>query len=301
MPRDAGPSERVSATREEAVKTTTMMMTFATMTLGGFAALAQTPTAVPTTVTAPPTAIDPALLMAPGSGDGAAAEAEVPRLDVRVDDALSLPSLAIDLREEGIDPDALQDAFDAFREADLRADEVADVLETERDATREGSGGGPEGNFGAFVQTQLDAGLRGRDLAAAIHARHAVDGRGSHGAAHGRPAHAGAGADGSGAAAGGGRPDHAGAAHGGGGRPDHAGTARGGSGRPDAAGAPAGREGRPDSAGVGGGRPDHAGPPANHGGAAGSGQGARPDTTRGGGPPAGRGPTSQPMRGGPNR
>jgi len=63
------------------------------------------------------------------------------------------------------------------------AGSLAELFAEENDAIRKH---GRIDNFGAFVQEKLAAGLRGRELAAAIHAEHAARGIGK-----GRPAEAG--------------------------------------------------------------------------------------------------------------
>jgi hypothetical protein len=83
----------------------------------------------------------------------------------------------------------------AYLAAPERAAETSDAgHDSQQDADR----GPPEGTHGAFVQRQLDQGLRGRDLAAAIHAEkdannpgrgHSGDADHGHGHGHGAPTH----------------------------------------------------------------------------------------------------------------
>jgi hypothetical protein len=89
--------------------------------------------------------------------------------------ALRLPALVTDAREAGITEAAVRDVLDVLRRRHLPADEAALVVGEEVDAVH---AGGPKDNFGAFVQAQLDAGLRGRALAEAIHAEHQARGVG---------------------------------------------------------------------------------------------------------------------------
>jgi hypothetical protein len=91
--------------------------------------------------------------------------------------AARLPVIAAEARRAGVPDSDIRAALDAMQRRNVPAAEAHDVLEEERNAARER---GPIGNFGAFVQTQLDAGLRGRDLAAAIRVEH--DTHGSHSA-----------------------------------------------------------------------------------------------------------------------
>lgn len=76
--------------------------------------------------------------------------------------------------------------FDIFRERRVPADEAVLVVEEYRRTRQEH---GQVENFGAFVRSQLDRGLRGRELAEAIRQEHAARGRGPE--ARGRPGEAG--------------------------------------------------------------------------------------------------------------
>jgi hypothetical protein len=87
---------------------------------------------------------------APGAAQDAAAQAS----DIL--HSILLPRTSQILRESGVPDEEVQSVIEA-----------ASVREH-----------GPVDNFGAFVQDQLAAGLRGRDLAAAIHAEHARRGIG---------------------------------------------------------------------------------------------------------------------------
>jgi hypothetical protein len=105
--------------------------------------------------------------------------------------AANLPVAAADAREAGVSEGQLSDIFGTFRKNRLPADDAWRVLDGEVRVVKEG---GSKENFGAFVQTQLDAGLRGRELAEAIHAEHArrgmgrPDDKGKSGEARGREA-----------------------------------------------------------------------------------------------------------------
>jgi hypothetical protein len=91
----------------------------------------------------------------------------------RVLSAADLPVSADQARREGAPDGVLQQVLAAMRAADVPAHEAREVIDEERAAMREH---GPVDNFGAFVQSKLDAGLRGRDLAGAIRAEHELRG-----------------------------------------------------------------------------------------------------------------------------
>jgi hypothetical protein len=93
----------------------------------------------------------------------------------RVLAAAELPVSADQARREGAPDGVIQQVLSAMQSANVPAHEAREVLDAERDALREH---GPVDNFGAFVQSKLDAGLRGRDLAAAIRAEHQLRGKG---------------------------------------------------------------------------------------------------------------------------
>jgi hypothetical protein len=90
-------------------------------------------------------------------------------------EAIKLPQAADEAREEGV-PE--KDVRVAIEEAFKRGVPAAETKEVMVQSTRSVRENGPIDNFGAFVQSQLDKGLRGRDLAAAIHAEHARRGIG---------------------------------------------------------------------------------------------------------------------------
>jgi len=93
----------------------------------------------------------------------------------RVLAAAQLPVMAAEAREEGVSNTSLGNILEVIRRRGLPAEDARWVLEEEVRVVREG---GPKENFGAFVQTQLDAGLRGRALAEAIHEEHRRRGMG---------------------------------------------------------------------------------------------------------------------------
>ncbi len=118
----------------------------------------------------------------------------------RILGAIRLPEATQEARVLGVPETDIRKVFAAARERRLPAGALTQVIVTENEAVRQN---GPIENFGAFVQSKLDQGLRGRDLAAAIRAEHAARGigrgkrlrapsSGGHGAAAvGRPADAG--------------------------------------------------------------------------------------------------------------
>lgn len=83
--------------------------------------------------------------------------------------ALQLPALVTEARENGITEGTLRGVLDGLLRRGVAADDAVVVLREELDAVH---AGGPRDNFGAFVQRSLDAGLRGRALAEAIHEEH---------------------------------------------------------------------------------------------------------------------------------
>jgi hypothetical protein len=88
-----------------------------------------------------------------------AARADAPD---RMDRAIQLPAAAQQLRDKGLPASEVATAVNAAKESGLPASDAADLLE-------EGAKGPNLDNFGKFVKSKLDEGLRGRDLANAIH------------------------------------------------------------------------------------------------------------------------------------
>ncbi len=116
------------------------------------------------------------LLAAALIGGSPPAFAQVPDWVNQVLLAARLPVAAAEARRDGIANAEIRTALDALRNAGVPAHEATALIETERQAHREN---GPTDNFGAFVQAQLAAGKRGQELAAAIRAEHARQGKGN--------------------------------------------------------------------------------------------------------------------------
>lgn len=83
--------------------------------------------------------------------------------------ALQLPALVTEAREAGITETTLRGVLDGLLGRAVAADDAVVVLREELAAVH---AGGPKDNFGAFVQRNLEAGLRGQALAAAIREEH---------------------------------------------------------------------------------------------------------------------------------
>lgn len=100
---------------------------------------------------------------------------EAERFRQRIEAILNLPRRAEEVRKEGVPDSTVRTVLDILVKDRVPATEATVVLESQRDAAREN---GPTDNFGAFVQSQLAAGKRGRELAAAIRAEHQARGKG---------------------------------------------------------------------------------------------------------------------------
>lgn len=92
--------------------------------------------------------------------------------------ATLLPTRAAEIRAAGVPDTTLRRIFDLFRQHQIDPVQADGILVSTRDAAREH---GPTDNFGAFVQTQLAEGKRGRELSDAIRAEHQKHGKGGHG------------------------------------------------------------------------------------------------------------------------
>ena len=88
---------------------------------------------------------------------------------------LNLPLAVEAARRAGIPSGTIWDVLDSLRRRGVPAADAEQILRGEVEAVESGA---PKENFGAFVNAQLARGLRGRELAAAIHAEHARRGIG---------------------------------------------------------------------------------------------------------------------------
>lgn len=105
----------------------------------------------------------------------APARAQAPQWVNDVLAAAQLPVATLQARTDGMTQGEVQSLLDVLRSSQVPAQEAVVIVDSTRVARREY---GPVNNFGAFVQSQLAAGKRGRDLAAAIRAEHARMGKG---------------------------------------------------------------------------------------------------------------------------
>jgi hypothetical protein len=115
-------------------------------------------------------------------GWSAPLRAQLPDWVNQILSAAQLPVVTDQARREGVTSDEIRAVLDAMRRERVSAYEATALIDAEREARREY---GPVDNFGAFVQSQLAAGKRGQELAAAIRAEHARLGKGN--AARGAP------------------------------------------------------------------------------------------------------------------
>ncbi len=104
---------------------------------------------------------------APESGDASPKE--------RLLRAIRLPSTADEARQAGVPDEQVREALNVVRGHGIDAGDAQLVLEEEVRSVKEN---GPIENFGAFVRSGLDRGLRGRELASAIRAEHVAHGKG---------------------------------------------------------------------------------------------------------------------------
>ncbi|MDH5233679.1 MAG: hypothetical protein OEW77_01895 [Gemmatimonadota bacterium] len=89
------------------------------------------------------------------------------KLKQRVDAIFGIPQKADDARKAGVPDSTVQSIMKILGKEKVPAADAGIILTAERDGAREG---GSKDNLGAFVQRQHAAGLRGRELADAIHA-----------------------------------------------------------------------------------------------------------------------------------
>lgn len=88
---------------------------------------------------------------------------------------LRLPRTTTEARTKGVPDSQVGGILDVLRRSKVPAGDAEDILRGEVEATARGQS---KDNFGAFVQAQHRAGLRGRALADAIHAEQARRGVG---------------------------------------------------------------------------------------------------------------------------
>lgn len=111
------------------------------------------------------TALAAAALAAPLAAQ--APDSAAIKLKQRVDAIFGVPQRADEARQAGVPDSTIQSIMKIFGKEQVTAEDAGVILTAERDAAR---AGGSKDNFGAFVQRQHAAGLRGRELSAAIHA-----------------------------------------------------------------------------------------------------------------------------------
>jgi len=90
-------------------------------------------------------------------------------------DILNLPQTVDEGRRAGIPSGSIWGVLDSLRRRGVPGADAGKIVREEVDAVK---GGAPRENFGKYVNAQLARGLRGRELAAAIHAEHARRGIG---------------------------------------------------------------------------------------------------------------------------
>ena len=136
---------------------------------------AQAPESKPQQPTAPPPQAPAAQPPAGQPAATAPATEDAKAKKERLLKATRLPKKAAEVRAKGVPDSDVKEAMRAAKAKGVKAGDMADVTDAQSKSVDEH---GPIDNFGAFVKTKLDEGLRGRDLAAAIHAEHAKRGKG---------------------------------------------------------------------------------------------------------------------------
>ena len=92
-----------------------------------------------------------------------------------MDVLLRLPKTVDEGRRAGIPDGSIMAVLDSLHRRGVPAADAGQIVQAEVDAVK---GGAPKENFGKYVNAMLARGLRGRELAAAIHAEHARRGMG---------------------------------------------------------------------------------------------------------------------------
>jgi hypothetical protein len=116
----------------------------------------------------------------------AGAQQQPPPDDIGIWDILKLPQTVEEGRRAGIPSGSIWGVLDSLRRRGVPASDAGQIVRDDIDAVKAGA---PPENFGKYVNAQLARGLRGRELAAAIHAEHARRGIGQ---GRGKPQRAGA-------------------------------------------------------------------------------------------------------------
>lgn len=89
--------------------------------------------------------------------------------------AIDLPARIAKLREAGVPPEEIAKALDGVKKGGMRPDHASEAMEA---AGRSVEEHGTVDNFGGFVKSRVDEGMRGKDLAEAIRAEHEAHGKG---------------------------------------------------------------------------------------------------------------------------
>lgn len=92
-----------------------------------------------------------------------------------MDVLLRLPKTVDEGRRAGISDGSIMAVLDSLHRRGVPAADAGQIVQAEVDAVKAGA---PRENFGKYVNAMLARGLRGRELAAAIHAEHARRGMG---------------------------------------------------------------------------------------------------------------------------
>jgi hypothetical protein len=93
----------------------------------------------------------------------------------RIREVMSLPVRTTEAREWGVPEERVRTTIWDIRRGGVPAEDATRIFDEEVRIVREG---GSKDNFGAFVHSRVEAGMRGRELADAIHAEHARRGMG---------------------------------------------------------------------------------------------------------------------------
>jgi hypothetical protein len=110
-----------------------------------------------------------AALVAPAGAQQASADTS------SIWDVLKLPQTVEEGRQAGVPAGSIWGVLDSLRRRGVPAADAGQIIQEEVEAVKAGA---PADNFGASVNALLARGLRGRELAEAIHAEHARRGIG---------------------------------------------------------------------------------------------------------------------------